>query len=189
MNEVVSGYIEVNFESDCINRRKRLYHSDEFESLLESSGTDLTNIAELERTLEFVSVQCGNWFSRWICSPANRPDHDARVEFENRELLWSELLQCQYTDLSSWLESITYRHYMQRDRRLLKHVFNLNKSKLRNRVLTGFCYWTSRYLSSLGMNWIANAIFAHSLYPRQSVGRRLACGAASLAIEKSDHMR
>lgn len=171
VNECVIGHIEDSTELNQIYYTKRLYHSDEFEMLLERSGADMTDIAELERILEFISIQCGDWFSRWVCSPADEPDDDAQGEFDNWELLWRALVQCQFTELPKWLETVTFKHIAQRDRRLLRHVNKLNKSKPLSRFLTKFCYWTSRYLSSVGLNRAANSIFSCSLYPKGSVGR------------------
>jgi len=172
VNENVIGCIEDTTELNQIYFTERLYHSDEFEMLLERSGAVLTNISELERTLEFISIQCGEWFSRWVCSPADQPDEDAQAEFDNWELIWRALVQCRFTDLPKWLETVTFKHITQRDRRLLRHVNKLNKSKPLRKFLTNCCFWTSRYLNSIRLNWAAKPIISCSLYPKGSVGRR-----------------
>ena len=171
MNECGFGNIEDTTELNQIFYTGQLYHSDEFESLLERSGADLSDRSELERTLEFISIQCGDWFSRWVCSPADRPDDDAQAEFDNWELLWRALVQCQFKDLPGWLETVTYKHITQRDRRLIKHVNKLKKSRFLNGIVMRCCYWMSRYLRSAGMDRYANLVFSFTMYPKNSVGR------------------
>ena len=171
MNECVVGCIEDTTELNHVYHTNRLYHSDEFEVLLERSGADLSDISELENILEFISIQCGDWFSHWVCSPAAEPDFDAQAEFDNWELLWRAFVQSEFKSLPDRLEAVTRRHINQRDFRLLRYVNRSRRSKSLKRALTGCCYWTSRFLGSIGLNRVASRFFAGSIYPKGSVGR------------------
>ena len=171
MNECVFGHIEDTTELNQVYHTNRLYHSDEFEVLLERSGADLNDISELENILEFISVQCGDWFSRWVCSPANEPDIDAQAEFDNWELLWRAFTQSQFKSFPDRLEVITDAHIKQRDMRLLAHANRSNNRGFLRRFSKICSYWASRFFSSIGLNWIANMIFSRSMYPKGSVGR------------------
>lgn len=170
MNDCVYGNIEDTTELNHVYHTNRLYHSDEFETLLERSGADLSDESELDRVLEFMSYQCGDWFSRWVCSPADRPDEEAQDEFDSWELIWRAFAQCHYKNRPDRLENLTSRHIAQRNERLLRHVRNLNESKPLRRSLINFSYRLSRCLNSMGLHQAAKQILSSSIYPRGSVG-------------------
>ena len=171
MNECDFGCIEDTTELNHVYHTDRLYHSDEFEMLLERSGADLDDISKLGSALEFISIQCGDWFSRWVCSPANQPDIDAQAEFDNWELLWRAFVQSQFKEFPDRLEVVTRGHIRQRDIRLLKHVKRLNQSKSSKKFLASCFYRVSKYLGLIGLNRAANRLFAGTVYPKGSVGR------------------
>jgi hypothetical protein len=172
VNEYVLGIIDDTTELDQVYNSSHLYHSDEFETLLERSESELVDLSDLEFALDFISIQCGDWFSRWSCSPADEPDIDAQAEFDNWEMIWRAFTQSHFKRLPDELDEATRRHGKQRDKRLLKYVSHLNQSKPLSRLFRSLCYHISAFLDFIGLYRFANLIYSRTVFPKHSVGRQ-----------------
>jgi hypothetical protein len=81
MSEKVFEYI------DGLEREDRHIGCQDFEDYIHEHLPENIGLTEINKVLEFISIQCGYWYARWTFSPASNPDTEAHSESENWDIL------------------------------------------------------------------------------------------------------
>jgi hypothetical protein len=172
MDDNLDDSKESNFiqRMEGLSKQNRSVSHRDFERLIKEGG-NLT-LQETKQVFYFASEQLAFWEAEWFYSPAHSPNTTAQEEIEGWHLIYkaiSNTLVEKVPQIRGELEKLHTRTLL---RHSIERTVAYNKTRPLLRISENIFSSLSFALDKLGFQRAAKQLYARSLYPKGTVGRK-----------------